>query len=214
MRLHTLASAIFLVLIVCSGLVIPVWASVTRINNISPFESRYGMISVNATVARYSITEQPVYYGTLSENGSIDLRPKSSGDIRWNLTPEENVPEVARQVMESYGGIPLDAQPNGVSTHYLRQYNLSRNEVVSEEPMFTTISYSQADVNGLWVVGDTNLLILDLGDYGELLWIHKIWRDYTYSGNVPVISLNSAFNKFQHGELLNDPTVMNEKLNH
>ena len=170
------------------------------------------MISVNATVARYSITEQPVYYGTLSENGSIDLRPKSSGDIRWNLTPEENVPEVARQVMESYGGIPLDAQPNGVSTHYLRQYNLSRNEVVSEEPMFTTISYSQADVNGLWVVGDTNLLILDLGDYGELLWIHKIWRDYTYSGNVPVISLNSAFNKFQHGELLNDPTVMNEKI--
>ena len=212
MRLHTLASAIFLVLIVCSGLVIPVGALVTQINNISPFESRYGMISVNATVARYSITEQPVYYGTLSENGSIDLRPKSSGDIRWNLTPEENVPEVARQVMESYGGIPLDAQPNGVSTHYLRQYNLSRNEVVSKEPMFTTISYSQADVDGLWVVGDTNLLIVDLGDYGEPLWIRKSWRNYTYSGDVPVISFNSAFDKFQNGEILNDPTVMDEKI--
>jgi hypothetical protein len=160
------------------------------------------LVTINATVKGYSYTSLPLCRGTLTENGSIDLHLKSSGEIRWNVTSEEDAPEVAWRVMESYGGIPPDAVPNGASTHYSREYNLSRNEIVSKKPMFTSISYSQKDINGLWVIGDTNFLTLDLGNNGEPLWIYKIWRNYSCTGNVPLIPLYSAIEKLDRQELL------------
>jgi PKD repeat protein len=202
-----------IVLIGCAGLVMPVYAiPLTLINNVSPFESPFGMISINATVADYSVTELPVYQGTIITNGSVDLHLKSSGDIRWNVTPEEDAPEVARQILESYGGLPPDAEFNGASTFYSRKYNLSRNEIISKKPMFTSVTYSQANVNGLWIVGDKNYLILDLGDNGEPLWIYKIWRNYTYSGEARIIPVNAAFEKLGRGELLNSPMIDQEKI--
>ncbi|MDP3563890.1 MAG: PKD domain-containing protein, partial [Methanoregula sp.] len=213
MKLNVLIIVLTIVLIGSAGLVMPVsGAPLTQINNVSPFESPYGMVFINATVAKYSITELPVYHGTLGENGSIDLHLKSSGDIRWNVTSEEDAPEVARRIMESYGGIPQDAESNGASTFYSREWDFSINKYVSKEPMFTSISYSQANINGLWVIGDKNFLVLDLGDYGEPLWIYKIWRDYDYSGKAGIIPVNAAFEKLRHGEVLNAPMVMDEKI--
>ena len=160
------------------------------------------LVFINASVKGYSYSALPLCQGTYTDNSSINLHLKSSSDIRWNLTSEEDAPKVAEQVMESYGGIPPDAVSNGASIHYIRQYNISRNEVVSEEPMFTSISYSQNEVNGLWVLGDSNFLNLELGDYGEPLLIYKRWRNYTCSGNVPIISFDSAIKKLDRREFL------------
>jgi hypothetical protein len=171
-------------------------------NRLTHLTRTTNLVTINATVKGASSTNLPLCRGTSTENSSIDLRLKSSGDIRWNLTPEEDVPGVAERVMESYGGIPPDAESNGASTYYSRTYNYSSNSYVSKKPMFTSISYSQKNVNGLWVLGDSNFLILDLGDYGEPLWIHKRWRNYTCSGNVPIIPLDSAIKKLDRREFL------------
>lgn len=166
------------------------------------FSRTTSLVTINATVSDYSCTSLPVYYGVLGENGSINLRFESSGDIRWNVTSEEDAPDVARKIMESYGGLPPDAESDGASIHYSREYNLSRNDYISKKPMFTSISYSQKRVNRYWVVGDSNRLILDLGDNGEPLWISKIWRNYTHSGYVPIIPLDTAIEKLDNLELV------------
>jgi hypothetical protein len=160
------------------------------------------LVTINATVTDLDRKTIPVYRGVLGENSSLDLDFESIGDIRWNVTSEEDAPEVARRLMESYGGIPPDAECNGASTHYSRRYNISRNEIVSENPMYTSISYSQKRVNGLWMIGDSNQLILALGDHGEPLWIHKTWRNYSYTGDVPIIPLDSAIEKLDRKELI------------
>ncbi|MDP3563891.1 MAG: PKD domain-containing protein, partial [Methanoregula sp.] len=56
--------------------------------------------------------------------------------------------------------------------------------------------------NGYWILGDSNSLILDLGDDGEPLWIYKVWRNYSYAGDVPIISLDTAIDKLDRRELL------------
>lgn len=213
MRLNAFDIIIIILLVGSAGFTLPVsGAPLTQINNVSPFGSPYGMVFINATVAKYTDTELPIYYGTISENGSIDLYLKPSGDIRWNLISEQDAPEAARHVMESYGGIPPDAELRGAFTHYLTKYNGTLGRDESTTPMFTTISYSQDEINGLWIIGDTNFLMLNLGDFGEPLLIYKIWRTYSYSGDVPIIPLNTAFDKLQNGELLNDPTFINERI--
>ena len=166
---------------------------ITRITN---------LVTINASVKGNSYTSLPLCHGTLKENGSLNIGNTSLAKTRWNLTSEEDAPEVAERLMESFGGMPPDAVSNGASTNYLREYHFSRNEVISKEPMYTSISYSQKEVNGLWVLGDSNFLTLDLGDYGEPLWIYKRWRNYTCSGNVPIIPLDSAIEKLDRREFL------------
>jgi hypothetical protein len=160
-----------------------------------------GTIRFNATLHN-NFSTLPVYRGVLGENGSIDLKVKSIGDIRHNLIREEDAPDVARRILEPYGGIPPGAELNGASTDYSTTYNLTLNKVISKEPMFTSISYSQKKINGLWINGDSNRILLTLGDNGEHLWLSKIWRNYTYAGNVPVIPLDAAMEKLDLYEFL------------
>jgi PKD repeat protein len=213
MKVNAFAMIIIILLVGISGLTLPVsGAPLTWINNVSHIASPYGTVFINATVAKYSDTTLPAYYGTLSENGSIDLYLKPSGDVRWNLIAERDAPDAARRVMESYGGIPPDAEFRGAYTHYLTKYNATLGHDESITPMFTTISYSQDEINGLWIVGDSNFLMLNLGDFGEPLLIYKMWRTYSYSGDVSIIPFDSAVGKLQNGELLNNPTFINDKI--
>jgi len=182
--------------------------SVMFINNISPFESPYGMISINVTVVG-AVNSLPVFHGIFGENDSIDLHFQQLSEERQNVTTPEEAPEAARKAMEPYGGLPSDAVYEGACTTYSEEY--SGDTVVSREPMFTTVFYSQ-EINGLWVVGDTNSIILTLGTNGELLWLSKVWRNYTYTGDTPIISVSSAISKLQTGDVLNPPDARDENI--
>ena len=209
MSRNTTILIIVILLIASSGLVLPVSAnSVMFINNTSPFESPYGTISINATVLG-SVNSLPVYQGVFDENGSIDLHLQQLSEERQNVTTPDEAPAAASLALEPYGGLPSDAVYEGASTTYSEEY--SGDTVVSREPMFTTVFYSQ-DINGLWVVNDCNSVILTLGSNGELLGLLKVWRDYTYTGDTPIISVNSAISKLQTGDVLNPPDARDENI--
>jgi PKD repeat protein len=210
MKHDLLVITISLILIGSYGLMIPVTAaSLSLINNVSPFESPYGIISINTTVPEYS-SSLPEYYGVLEENGSIDLQLQQIGKDRPNVTSVKEAPEAARKALEPYGGLPPDAVYKGASTTYTEFIN--GDVVVSKVPESTTVFYTRM-INGLWVIGDSNNIILELGENGELLWIFKVWRTYSYTGDVPIISVNEAFEKIQRGEVINAPLIINENIN-
>jgi PKD repeat protein len=212
MKQQALIIAIIVILLAITGLVMPAsGAPLTLISNISPFESPYGTISVNATVAHYSITDLPVYHGFLREGESVNKifhEPQTC----QNVTPPEEASELAKKVLEPYGGLPMDAVSNGAFTQYERVYNYTLGQYVSAIPEATTISYSQKKINGLWTIGDSNYIRVDLGENGELLRVVKIWRNYTFTGDVPVIPINTALEKLHLGELINEPIVMMEDI--
>jgi PKD repeat protein len=159
-----------------------------------------GPIFINATVARYSSTI-PVYRGVFREGESVN-KIFHDPRISQNVTTPEEAPELARKVLEPYGGLPSDAVSNGAFTQYSREYDPSLKQYVSQKPMSTTISYDQKMINGLWTIGDSNYIRVDFGENGELLRIVKEWRNYTYSGDAPIISLDTAIDKLERYELV------------
>jgi PKD repeat protein len=168
--------------------------------SLSHYERMSGPIFINATVAEYSNT-LPVYRGVLREGESINKRFQSSR-LRQNVTTPEEAPDVAKRALEPYGGLPADAESNGAFTQYSRVYNYTLGQYVSTKPMSTTISYSQKKINGLWTIGHSNYIHVELGENGEVLRIVKEWRNYTYSGEVSIISLDSGVDKLEQQDLI------------
>jgi PKD repeat protein len=164
------------------------------------YERMTGLIFINATVAEYT-NSLPVYRGVLPEGESINKRFQSSRPCQNVTTPEE-APELAKRVLEPYGGLPPDAVSNGAFTQYERVYNYTLGQYVSAIPEATTISYSQKKINGLWSIGDSNYIRVDFGENGEVLRIVKEWRNYTYAGDVPIISLETAIDKLERKDLI------------
>jgi PKD repeat protein len=157
-----------------------------------------GFFPINATVYQ-NASSLPAYEGVLEENGSIDLQLQQIGKDRQNVTTEQEAQAITRKILESYGGVPWDAAYDGASTSYSEYYD--NGTLTRRVPEFTTASYSQ-NINGMQVLGDSNSIILTLGTDGELLWIFKVWRNYTEVGEVPLISVNRAIDKLEHQDLV------------
>ena len=167
-------------------------------NDLPRIISTTGFFPVNATIYQ-NANSLPAYQGMLEKNGSIDLQFQQIGKDRQNVTTEEEAPLIANKILESYGGVPPDAVYNGASTTYSEYYN--NGTFTHKVPEFTTVFYSQ-NINGRPVLGDSNVLKLTLGTNGELLWIHKVWRNYTPDSEVPLISVNEAIDKLERQDLL------------
>jgi PKD repeat protein len=210
MRQHFIVSALF-VFIVAQLSIIPVSADdYMFINDTLPFESPFGSISIDAIVVGSS-ESLPLYHGKFVENGSMDIQFEQFGKKRTNVTSREEAPMIAKKIMESYGGLPDDAVLYGVSTSYSEEFNHDTNTIVSKEPVFTTVTYSK-DMNGLWIVGDVNSVILTLGDDGKLLWLLKVWRNYTYTTDASIIPVTTALEKLKQGDVINGPMIVDEKI--
>lgn len=161
-------------------------------------ERTSGPIFINATYANYSST-LPVYRGILDNNSALDLHLRQIGKDRPNTTSVKEAPKAAREALEPYGGLPPDAVYDGASITYTEY--IKGDVVESKVPESTTVFYSRM-INGLHVIGDSNTIILELGEDGELLWLYKVWRNYTYVGDVPIIQLNTAIDKLEREELV------------
>jgi hypothetical protein len=161
-------------------------------------ERTTGPIFINATYANYTGT-LPVYRGITDNNSIIDLQLQQIGKDRPNVTSVKEAPEAARKALKPYGGLPPDAVYKGASITYTEFIN--GDVVVSKVPESTTVFYTRT-INGLGLIGDSNNIILELGEDGELLWLSKVWRNYTYVGDVPVISLETAIDKLEREELI------------
>jgi PKD repeat protein len=161
----------------------------------------FGNITIDSEVTPDSPATFPVYRGVQKEGDSFEKFFQTIGKFRQNVTSPKDADRVARKVMEPYGGIPTDAIFQGADTEYAEQIDLNTHEVEDRWPVVTSVSYTRY-INDRWIIGDRNKIDLDLGENDELLYVHKVWRTYTYIGDVPIISLDKAIRKLQDGETM------------
>lgn len=156
-----------------------------------------GPIQINATVSLYSNTI-PVYQGVMGKNDTIDLELKSSLETRSNVTSVKDAPEVVKRLLQPYGGLPADAEMTGAGVGYLEYWQNST--LLEKKPTATTVTYARL-INGMWILGDSNRIRVELGN-DELLSYFKEWRNYSFIGEVPIITPDAAIDKLEREELI------------
>ncbi len=161
----------------------------------------FGNITIDSKFTPDSPVTFPVYRGVQKEGDNFEKFFQNLGKTRQNVTSAKDADRVARRIMEQYGGIPSDAIFEGAETIYGEQIDLDTHKVEDRWPVMTSVSYFQL-VNDRGVIGERNKIDLELGENDELLYIHKVWRTYTYIGDVPIISLDTAIRRLQNGETL------------
>jgi TusA-related sulfurtransferase len=146
----------------------------------------------------YKVTPQP---NDMAYFSVINLEK-----TRSNVTSETDAPLVVQKSMEPYGGLPADAKMSYDKTEYLNQIEFSNipflpAREIPKYPVSTNVQYSRI-INGHQVAGDGGSINIELGNYGELLYLDKVWRTITPSKAVPIISASQALEKMQRGEIL------------
>jgi PKD repeat protein len=161
----------------------------------------FGNITIDSIVTPDSPQTFPFYRGILRDGDSFEKFFQTIVKIRQNVTSEKEADQAARKAMDPYGGIPPDAVYQGAETTYAEYHNYTSNKVEWRRPTSTSVSYTRY-INDRWIIGDNNRIRLELGENGELLYVKKVWRNYTYIGDVPIISLDQAIQKLRNGETM------------
>ncbi|PKL65292.1 MAG: hypothetical protein CVV32_04710 [Methanomicrobiales archaeon HGW-Methanomicrobiales-3] len=171
--------------------------------NVNIYAGSIGNITLNVTIPD-SPASIPVYKGVFLAGDLVDEMP-GEFHARNNVTSEKDAPEVAKQILENYGGLPSDAILTGAVTNYGELVNRTTLQIEETITLDTSVSWWRM-VDGRPVVGDRDTIQVILGENGELVWIYKRWRTYTHTGNVSVIPFSKATVKLRDGEVLN-PTL-------
>lgn len=147
--------------------------------------------------------ESPVsapMYRVVATDYIFEGSPKSM-EIKADIPSEAEAPALAVKALEKYGGLPKDAVLYKSISVYRNKYNLTTETIEEMYPLRTQVIYLQ-QVNGAPVIGPGAEINIELGENGELLEIEKAWRTLEYTGDVPVISAEEAFEKLNKGDLL------------
>lgn len=168
-----------------------------------PLQSSVGMFSIEAKVPetpRYI----PLYKGILLED-DLERHFKYRAPNRYltkNSTPSESeAPAIAEKALDAYGGLPSDAV---LSLVYISESvtESSSGEIIKRSPVMTQVFYSR-QIEGLPVVGESDEIVVDLGEGGGVLVVMKRWRTLEKTGEVAeVIQPEKAVEKLMRGETL------------
>lgn len=170
----------------------------------------FGNITFNTTVPE-SPNTIPVYNGVMGPGGLIDESNGSSIGDGINVPLGSDAYEIAIRELNVYGGLPSDAVPSGATTSYAELVNRTTYEVVRRYAEDTMVSFTRR-INGRYIMGDTDIIRVLLGDNGRLIWVYKEWRNYTYAGDVPVIPVEKAIKKLENGDTINQYLTPQEEV--
>jgi PKD repeat protein len=138
----------------------------------------------------------------LRDGDMIRIRSNQTAKIRQSVISEADAPAAALAILANYGGLPNDAEFNSAETSYAIQYDTSTSQVIAKYPVLTEVQYDQR-LNGMSIAGAGGVIIIDLGENGELLELRKVWRTVIPSGAVRVISASTAFEKLKQADVIN-----------
>jgi hypothetical protein len=158
------------------------------------FSQQGGTIFINITVPK-TPTTIPIYRAIVRDGDILVKRLGNTMSPKHNVTSETDAPDVAKNVMEPYGGLPSDAVFVWSETNYLETQN-DTGGVLYKEPVTTSVAYGRK-VNGLSLDGDTDYIRIELGENGEPLEIRKLWRTISFAGNVSIIPASKVVNKIE-----------------
>ncbi len=119
--------------------------------------------------------------------------------VKDHIPSIAEAPGLAEKALGVYGGLPADAVLEKTEQVFMKKYNLKTGTVEEQYPQYTQVIYSQY-VNDSLVVNSE--ISVSLGENGELLDISKDWSTLEYTGEIPVISADEAFEKLNRQDLL------------
>ena len=168
-----------------------------------------GLIIINATEPE-APAMLPLYKGVFRQEDFINENFEAVFKDRTNVTSTQDAPEIAKNALEPYGGLPPDAEFGLAETVYGNTYNSSTWKIEASDPIYTDVFYHRV-VDGMPVLGFSDKIQVTLGEDGKVLEILKIWRTLEYTGhNVSIISARAATDKFLNGEVLDPLMGMND----
>jgi PKD repeat protein len=197
MRNNTIFIVIIFACLINVWMIIPVQGLPLKGNYTSPM----GEITISAVLPD-SPPNITAYRVTPSSKDMAYFSVEELEKIRTNVPSDVDAPQVAQQILDSYGGLPQDAILIYNTTEYLEKINVSSGEVEEKYPISTNVQYSRS-LNEGPVVGEGAFINIELGDNGELLYLNKEWKSVSPNGVLPVISLTDAIQKLKRGEVLN-----------
>ncbi|MFA4877622.1 MAG: PKD domain-containing protein [Methanoregula sp.] len=180
----------------------------------STIQTTIGTITINAPLPPAPATV-PIYHGYYGPGGNISFHTPNWSHVKNSVPNESEVPLLAQKALAPYGGIPPDAVVYWIGKSTSKGMNLTTGEVLAVYLKSTNIVYDRK-INGMPVLGQ--IIRLDFGENGELLFLKRQWRTLTQIDQVPVISASEAVAKLQRGEVLNyyqvpvDVTITNISL--
>jgi PKD repeat protein len=197
MKKNVLSIVILIACLINAYMIIPVHGLPLGNN----FTSSMGKISFSAVLPD-SPQNCTAYKITSGINDTAHFSVEELVKIRDNITSEVDASQVARQVLDSYGGLPDDAILVYNATEYLETINLSSGEIEEQYPISTNVQYTRS-LNEGPVVGEGAFINIELGENGELLYLNKVWRSVTPDGKISIQPVTTAIEKLHHGEVLN-----------
>jgi hypothetical protein len=166
--------------------------------------TEYGVITI-CTSLPPTPENVTLYRVVPQENDFAYFSVDDSEKTRKNVTTDIDAPTVARKALEKYGGLPEDAMLVYNQTEYLEQRRSSRiplfpSELIAKYSILTNVQYSRK-INGVPVVGPGGFINIEIGDFGELLYLNKIWRTVEPAGTAKIIPASAAIEKMARGEV-------------
>jgi len=160
-----------------------------------------GNITINKGIIPFSPPNVRIYEGIFHQGDLVEKRFQSTKDIT-NPIPAAQAPAVAKKILEQYGGLPQDAQLQYSSVDYANLIDRQTGDIIAKVPQETFVSWYRT-IDGIDLVGSSDIIQVELGENGELNRIYKCWRTYTPLGNVSIIPATKAIDKLALGEILN-----------
>jgi hypothetical protein len=186
-------------------LVIAVLIGTSLVNDLSPPSpagSSPGSLEYNRTITLD--VPLPVSPYAVPNYRVVSVKKFSTG-TGTSLTVKDHIPSIAEapglaeKALGVHGGLPADAVLERTEQVFMKKYNLKTATVEEQYPQYTRVAYRQC-VNGSLIMGSG--IGVSLGENGELLDISKDWSILEYTGEIPVISADEAFEKLQARDLL------------
>ena len=186
-------------------LVLAVLVGTTLISGLNPpppAGSSPGSLEYNRTITLD--VQLPASPATVPRYRVASVQKFSSGTgtsltVKKHIPSIEEAPGLAEKILEDYGGLPADAVLEKTEQVFMKKYNLRTGMVEEQFPQYTQVIYYQY-VNDSLVVNSE--ISVSLGENGELLDISKDWSTLEYTGEIPVISVDEAFEKLNRQDLL------------
>jgi hypothetical protein len=197
---HLIGAAVIIIILGCAGFLILSENSQKKDVLSSTFNTPLGTVSINAKFPESPI-DFTLYRVILSENDMAFVSTNRLVKVRPNVTTEVDAPKVVEGALLPYGGLPQDAKLMFVKTEYIETFDTSTNQVTAKHPITTNVQYRRY-IDNKPVVGEGGSIYINLGNYGELIYLNKVWRTVTPAGNVSIIPVSAAIEKMKRGELL------------
>lgn len=117
-----------------------------------------------------------------------------------NLPEKDDAKDIATDYLTKKGLLPEDAQVKMVVSDQLSRKNTSTGEIVENSDTNLQVIFGR-ELDGVpMVIGPGSKLKVYIGDGGEVIGVHKVWRILEASGTTEIKPSKSAFEELKQGK--------------